>query len=130
VRNAGLTPNCTDNGRVRIGLARRHGGGARVTEVRVTDTGVGIRPDDQARLFRAFEQVAGAGAREQGTGLGLHLSQKLAHLLGGEIRCHSEYGKGSTFTLVLTETWQGGPHPHRRGLPDRPEVDVLSAGGE
>jgi protein-histidine pros-kinase len=67
----------------------------------VTDTGTGIRPEDQARLFQAFTQVGEPGAMRQGTGLGLHLSQRLAELLGGELSCQSEYGKGSTFTLRL-----------------------------
>ena len=67
-------------------------------------TGVGIRPEDQAKLFAAFSQVTSrAGQVQEGTGLGLHLSQKLAEALGGRIDLKSEYGKGSTFTLVLPE---------------------------
>ena len=68
----------------------------------VSDTGVGIRVEDQAKLFQAFTQVdTPQGRRQEGTGLGLHLSRKLADLLGGHIVLQSEYGKGSTFTLVL-----------------------------
>jgi protein-histidine pros-kinase len=70
----------------------------------VADTGIGIPVEDQARVFMAFEQANDESARRrQGTGLGLHLSQKLAHLLGGRIDFQSEYGKGSTFTLLLDE---------------------------
>jgi protein-histidine pros-kinase len=55
-------------------------------------------------LFQAFAQVnVQAKSRQEGTGLGLHLSQKLAALLSGHITCQSEYGTGSTFTLVLAE---------------------------
>jgi protein-histidine pros-kinase len=69
----------------------------------VSDTGVGIAPEGQARLFRAFEQVGGVSARwQEGTGLGLYLSQKLAGLLGGHIEFESEPGKGSEFRLVIT----------------------------
>jgi protein-histidine pros-kinase len=56
-------------------------------------------------LFEAFEQLGPSVARRhEGTGLGLHLSQKLAGLLGGRITFVSEYGKGSTFTLVIPES--------------------------
>jgi protein-histidine pros-kinase len=73
-----------------------------MTQLYVTDTGIGIRPEDQTRLFQAFEQVIGGRGKHAGSGLGLHLSQKLAKLLNGEITCKSEFGIGSTFTLVLT----------------------------
>jgi signal transduction histidine kinase len=73
-------------------------------ELSVSDSGVGIPGEDQKKLFQAFEQFVGSGGRTfEGTGLGLHVSQKLAALLGGEIICHSEYGKGSRFSLALRE---------------------------
>ena len=59
---------------------------------------------DQARLFQAFVQVGSASSRRfEGTGLGLHLSQKLCGLLGGQITLKSEPGKGSTFTVVIPD---------------------------
>jgi PAS domain S-box-containing protein len=66
----------------------------------VSDTGVGIRPEDQTRIFSAFERI-GDEEREEGTGLGLHLSQRLAELLGGHIGLTSQHGKGSTFSLEI-----------------------------
>ena len=76
-----------------------------VTEVTVADTGIGIRVEDQERLFQAFTQVTTKGFRRQeGTGLGLHLSQKLAGLLGGSISFESESGTGSKFKLTLRGT--------------------------
>jgi signal transduction histidine kinase len=73
--------------------------------LQVTDTGVGIAPGDQARIFEEFEQV-NAGPRgdsmQRGTGLGLAISRRLAQLLGGDIGVESELGKGSTFTVWLT----------------------------
>ena len=73
-------------------------------EINVIDSVAGIRPEDRARLFQAFEQLETTSARRhEGTGLGLHLSQKLATLLGGHITCESEYGVGSRFTVVLPE---------------------------
>ncbi|MDB5310277.1 MAG: pleC 2 [Gemmataceae bacterium] len=94
----------TEAGGVGLELVRRDEGGRVVTEFRVSDTGVGIRPEDQDKLFQAFTQVDPTGRRRhEGTGLGLHLSRKLAELLGGRITLRSEYGRGSTFVLVLAE---------------------------
>jgi PAS domain S-box-containing protein len=70
--------------------------------ISVEDTGIGIRPESQAQLFEAFSQLDPRSRRRpEGTGLGLHLSQKLALLLGGRIAFASEYGRGSTFMLLL-----------------------------
>jgi signal transduction histidine kinase len=92
----------TDAGSVVVTLAQRGSGMNRVIDYSVADTGCGIRVEDQARLFQAFSQVDSSSTRRfEGTGLGLHLSQKLAALLGGEITFVSEFGKGSTFMLHL-----------------------------
>jgi protein-histidine pros-kinase len=70
----------------------------------VVDTGTGIRPEDQEKLFHAFTQVDTSSSRRyEGTGLGLYLSQKLAELLGGRLEMQSEYGKGSEFKIILVE---------------------------
>jgi protein-histidine pros-kinase len=68
----------------------------------VRDTGPGISAADRARLFEAFTQVGDAQSRNaEGTGLGLHLSTKLAALMQGRIDVRSEPGQGSCFTLML-----------------------------
>jgi protein-histidine pros-kinase len=96
----------TDAGSVSLELDRRLDGVQLLTEIRVADTGIGIRPEDQAELFQAFTQVgSGVRRRQEGTGLGLHLSQKLAGLIGARITVQSEYGNGSTFTLAWTQPW-------------------------
>jgi protein-histidine pros-kinase len=94
----------TDAGGVRITVTQSWEETHKQTELAVTDTGIGIKPEDQARLFEAFSRLDfPSRRRREGTGLGLHLSQQLAGLLGGHVVCRSEPGKGSTFTLVLKE---------------------------
>jgi signal transduction histidine kinase len=72
--------------------------------LQVKDSGVGIAPADQERIFDEFEQV-NAGARtdsaRRGTGLGLAISRRLSRLLGGDLTVVSEPGRGSTFTVWL-----------------------------
>jgi len=69
---------------------------------RVSDTGLGIKAKELATLFEAFRQVEGGRPRViEGTGLGLAISRQLATLLGGDISAVSEWGEGSTFTLIL-----------------------------
>jgi len=68
----------------------------------VTDTGLGLTPDQAARLFQPFTQADGSTTRKfGGTGLGLTISRQLAELLGGGITIRSESGKGSTFSLAI-----------------------------
>jgi two-component system sensor histidine kinase/response regulator len=94
----------TEQGTVRVALAQRASGDELVTELSVADTGAGIRPEDQPRLFQAFSQLDSTSTRHaEGAGLGLYLCQNLASLLGGSLQFSSEFGKGSTFTLVLRE---------------------------
>jgi len=93
----------TDHGEVRIELSRYFDNGISSTEIGVIDTGIGIKPDDQEKLFHAFTQVDASNSRRfEGTGLGLYLSQKLAELLEGRIAMRSEYGKGSEFRIILS----------------------------
>ena len=71
-------------------------------EISVTDTGIGIAPEDQAAVFDEFKQVGTDSARKaEGTGLGLALTKKFVELHGGTIRVESTLGKGSTFAFTL-----------------------------
>jgi len=69
--------------------------------VLVTDTGVGIAPEDQEAIFEEFRQVGTAAKKVEGTGLGLALCRKFVELHGGKIRGQSEVGRGSTFTFTI-----------------------------
>ncbi len=73
--------------------------------VRVADTGIGIEPEDLAKLFQPFVQLdSGLQRQHEGTGLGLAICRRLTELLGGTIRAESVRGEGSVFTVVLPMT--------------------------
>jgi len=92
----------TDQGEVVVRLSVSTLEQRECVTISVSDTGKGIAESEQGQLFQAFRQLdAGSTRQFDGTGLGLHLSQKLAGLLRGRILCDSQYGVGSTFTLAL-----------------------------
>ncbi|HET7458404.1 MAG TPA: ATP-binding protein [Gemmatimonadaceae bacterium] len=90
----------TERGEIRVIAAPEPGGGA--VRFAVRDTGIGIAPADQERIFQDFAQVDGPIQRRvRGTGLGLPLSRKLATLLGGHVELASAPGAGSTFAAIV-----------------------------
>lgn len=94
----------TDRGSVRLEVDKKNDNSSGWTEISVIDTGIGIRREDQDKLFQEFSRVNVDSAQGvEGTGLGLQLSKRLAELLGGRILLESEYGKGSRFTLVFAK---------------------------
>ncbi len=75
-----------------------------ILEVSVKDTGIGIRPEDQVKLFSPFERVDMQKNRNiEGTGLGLSIVQNLLHIMDSKLELNSEYGKGSTFSFRLKQ---------------------------
>jgi len=92
-----LFATSTGTVRVRLEFSAPENGDVRVF---VDDTGTGVAPEDQERIFLPFEQVQSAG-KSRGSGLGLAISRQFAALLGGQIFLQSELGKGSTFCVEL-----------------------------
>lgn len=79
--------------------------GTPVIRLRVSDTGMGIKPEDVTTLFQPFRQLdSGLSRKHEGTGLGLVICHRLAVLLGGSIRVESEWGVGSVFSVTLPVT--------------------------
>jgi signal transduction histidine kinase/CheY-like chemotaxis protein len=122
----------TERGEVRVSATLDAPGGT--IAFAVTDTGIGIAPEDQDRIFEEFFQVASpVGQDMKGTGLGLALSRGFAELLGGSLVVESAPGVGSTFTAVIPLTYEGEgpavaapPRRERAGLPVLVVEDDLS----
>jgi signal transduction histidine kinase len=89
-----------EGGRIDVRATVRDG----MAEISVTDTGVGIAPEDQEAVFEEFRQVGTTANKVEGTGLGLALSRKFIELHGGTIWVKSQLGAGSTFTFTLPLT--------------------------
>jgi protein-histidine pros-kinase len=87
----------TDQGRIFVELMENEAHAF----VHVIDTGVGIKEDKMERLFQAFQQLYIAEKKNEGSGLGLHISKKLADLINIELDVFSEYGKGTHFTIII-----------------------------
>jgi signal transduction histidine kinase len=128
-----------DGGQVRL-MARPLGDGD-WAEVSVQDTGIGIAPEDQERIFEEFRQVGQSAVRTQeGTGLGLALARRFVELHGGRMWVESTVGAGSTFAFSLpVRAGAAGRTVDRDGLalggarldqPEVPAVERLAAGGE
>ena len=114
----------TDSGGIRMSLASlgpAEDGAPAARDLlcfEVADTGIGIAPSAQARLFRPFEQAEGDTTRHYGgTGLGLAISRRLARLMGGEISLESRPGLGTTMRLTLPL-----PRAALSEVPDEPDV--------
>ena len=85
---------------------------------RVSDTGIGMTPEQLARLFEAFSQADASTTRKYGgTGLGLALSRRLCRMMGGDVTVESEPGRGSIFTIRLPAAVAEAARRRRRRAP-------------
>jgi signal transduction histidine kinase len=99
----------TKQGEVKL-TARKVANGDNWIELAVCDTGIGMTPEQQAKLFADFTQADSLTARQfGGTGLGLAISRKLARMMGGDVTVASEPGKGSVFTVRLPSCAESRP---------------------
>jgi signal transduction histidine kinase len=105
----------TERGEVRIAAEMLSGHGA--VRFAVADTGPGISPADQVRVFEEFVQLGSQRGELRGTGLGLPLCRRLASVLGGEVAVTSAMGRGSIFTATIPVAFQG----------PREDVEVVEA---
>jgi signal transduction histidine kinase/CheY-like chemotaxis protein len=116
----------TERGEVRVGASLDQSG-SRITFT-VKDTGIGIAPEDQGRIFEEFAQLEHRLQRHvKGTGLGLPLSRRLAELLGGSLQVESEPGIGSTFSLTIPIRYEtlDEPGPTIEWMPDPTRSPLL-----
>ncbi len=122
----------TERGAVTLTGARERDGTGEWMVFGVSDTGIGMTPEQMTRLFEEFSQADAATTRRYGgTGLGLALSRRLCRMMGGDIAVTSEAGRGSTFTIRLPATVTGvrvepvATAPHETGAPGGPAVLVI-----
>jgi signal transduction histidine kinase/DNA-binding response OmpR family regulator len=92
----------TEKGTIRLRVSREAANGHDVLAFHVSDSGIGMTPEQLGKLFQAFSQADASTTRKYGgTGLGLALTRRFCQMLGGDVSVTSELGKGSTFTVRL-----------------------------
>ena len=92
----------TDHGTITIDARQRQEDGRDWVTIGVSDTGIGMTPEQMAKLFQEFSQASSATASKYGgTGLGLAISKRFCQMMGGDIAVESNPGRGSTFTIWL-----------------------------
>lgn len=115
----------TDQGQVtfRVWASAADGAetGCATLSFQITDTGIGMTPEQIERIFLPFEQAGDARRRAEGTGLGLAITKRLVEAMGGTLEVESEFGRGSNFclTLEIPALWADGQHEQIPGFKPR-----------
>jgi len=100
----------TDRGTITIDAGQRQQDGRDWITLAVTDTGIGMTPEQMSKLFQEFAQASSSTASKYGgTGLGLAISKRFCQMMGGDITVESEPGRGSTFTIRLPRIVDASP---------------------
>jgi signal transduction histidine kinase len=99
----------TENGTITIAAHQEQEDGREWMTLTVSDTGIGMTPEQMGKLFQEFSQASSATASKYGgTGLGLAISRRFCQMMGGDITVESEPGRGSTFTIRVPRSVQVG----------------------
>ena len=115
----------TSNGVVRLDATRIQRGVAPFVSFAISDTGIGMTPEQLAKLFQPFTQADGSTTKRfGGTGLGLAISKHFCEMLGGEVTVQSEPGKGSTFTIALPDRSRVAVAPTEPGMVQMENADA------
>jgi signal transduction histidine kinase/CheY-like chemotaxis protein/HAMP domain-containing protein len=105
----------TEHGTITVAVDRRRDGDREWITMRVADTGIGMTPEQTAKLFQDFTQADASTARRYGgTGLGLAISRRFCRMMGGDITVESAADQGSTFTIRLPAAGTGPPEARRQ----------------
>jgi CheY-like chemotaxis protein len=121
----------TERGTITLGANREMVDGTAWIKFRVSDTGIGMTPEQMGKLFETFTQAEGSTTRKYGgTGLGLAISQKFCHMMGGDITVDSALGQGTTFTILLPAQVvdpEAAPAPRPEEIPSAAVVTTEGA---
>jgi signal transduction histidine kinase len=94
----------TEDGTITVAVENDGRGQGQSIVFRVTDTGLGMTPEQMDKLFEAFSQAeSSTSAKYGGTGLGLAITRRFCHMMGGDVQVESKPGEGSTFTIRLPQ---------------------------
>lgn len=120
----------TEQGTIYLAIERQHTNEADWLKFCVSDDGIGMTEEQQQKLFQPFSQADSSTTRRYGgTGLGLAITKQFAEMMGGTVSVHSEFGKGSTFTLVLPTPAPPVEKPVSMAVTQSPKGPLLEGEG-